>query len=319
MNGILLFQFQKIKNIITTHTSKGSCKEASDYTFSDRRPKNYIKLKQKKKQGNLEFVSQRIRMKCKETDEKHPVKHVNLHHYSHTDHHNLLYEYPCAVQQKIQSKLTAPPHTTYCPAKISLILFVLAVMKCVIGLILREFCALAVGKNVLSNGCNFFDNGLNFNALLSNTTDTNDTNDTTDAAFNTSNFINLRTTIALNSSITFDLTAVSATVATTIQIENKNIFDRETQSLHITPPPAFVFNNIDNGLRVSGAVGYVHDVSLDGIAFDWVVDKKFECFIAGNFYFNNGMCIFAFLGNFSVAKREFLVCFALCQGVYFVS
>ena len=250
-----------------------------------------------------------------------------MHHYSHTEHHNLLYEYPCAVQQEIQlimlSKLTVGVHTTHRPAKISLILFVLAVMGCVIGLISREFGALTVRKNVLIDGCNFFDNGLNFNALLPNIIDTYDT---TGAVYSASNFINLRTTVALNSSITFDLTAVLvALLATTIRIENKDIFDHETQSLHITHQPAcaFVFNNIDNGLRESGAVGYVHDIILDGIldgiAFDWVVDRKLECYVNEKFYFNNGMCIFASLRNFSVARRECFVCFTLCQGVYFVS
>ena len=263
-------------------------------------------------------------MKCKETDKKHLVKHVSLltqnimHHYSHTEHHNLLNEHPCAVQQEIQlrmqSRMTVGAHTTCRPAKISLILFVLAVMGCVIGFILREFGALTVRKNILIDGCNFFDNGLNFNALLPNIIDTNDT---TGAVYITSNFIDLRTTVALTSSITFDLTALAAVIATTIQIENKDIFDRETQSLHITTQPAFVFNNIDNGLRESGAVGYVHDVMLggilDGIAFDWVVDKKFECYVNEKFYFNNGMCIFASLRNFSVAGRECFVCFTLCH------
>ena len=263
-------------------------------------------------------------MKCKETEHVNILTQNIMHHHSHTEHHNLLYEYPCAVQQEIQlrmlSKLTVGAHTTYRPAKISLILFVLAVTACVIGLILREF---GVRKHVLIEGCNFFDNGLIFNALqlLPNIIDTNDT---TGAVYSTSNFINLRTTVTLNSSITFDLTAVlAAIVATTIRIKNKDIFDRETQSLHITPQPAFVFNNIDNGLRQSGAAGYVHDVILhgilDGIAFDWVVDKKFECHVNEKLYFNNGMCIFASLRNFSVARRECFVCFTLCQCVYFVS
>ena len=188
-------------------------------------------------------------------------------------------------------KLTTPPQTTHCPAKILSILFSLAVMGCVIGLILRGFGALTDGQNALINACNFFDNGL-FSALLSNTIHTNDT---PGAGYNTSNFINSRTKIALNYNITFDLTAVSAGVATAIRVENKNIFDCETQSVHITHQVAFVFNNIDNGLRESGVLGYVHNVILDCIAFDWDVDKMVECYVNENFYFNNplsGMCTY---------------------------
>lgn len=181
-------------------------------------------------------------------------------------------------------KLTTRPQATHCPAKILSILFSLAVMGCVIGL--------TVGQNVSINACNFCDNELNFSPLLPNTIDTNDT---TDAAYNTSNFINSRTKIVLNYNITFDFTAILAVVATAIRVENKNVFDCETQSLHITHQPAFVFNNIDNGLRESGVVGYVHNVILDGIAFDWDVDKMLECYVNENFYSNNplsGMCTY---------------------------
>lgn len=73
---------------------------------------------------------------------------------------------------------------------------------------------------------------------------------------------------------------------------------------HPTPQPASAFNNIDNGLCESGVLGYVYDVSWDGIRFDCDVNHTFERYFNANNCFNgtsnpfhnasSGMCIFLF-------------------------
>ena len=156
--------------------------------------------------------------------------------------------------------MTPQPRAKFLPARASFTLIVLAVVRYVIGSIFYEFGVLTVGKNALINGSNVFDTGLNYGALPPNTTS---------AAQNTaSNFTNSFDGFALNKDIAFNLTALpTAAVAPMIRIENENLFDSGPSSPHATQSPqaqtAFVFDNIDNGLRDFGVVGYVYHVTFD--------------------------------------------------------
>ena len=190
------------------------------------------------------------------------------------------------------STMTPQQHTPPRPSKISL-LFVSEIIGCVIGLILREFGVLAVGKNVLIDGFNVFDDEWNSAAL---SPITSDTNDTTGATHNTaSNFANLGATVGINNDIAFDLTAVlpastAAPVATTIRIENANVI-------------------------------------WDRIGFDWNVNDIFEYYFDGiGNAFNNassGMCIFVFFEkillyscNVSMSMLDVNFCQGFTVGVY---
>ena len=186
--------------------------------------------------------------------------------------------HPCAStarRARMPSKMTAPPHTTPCLAKIALIPFVLAVIGYAIGLMSRELHALGVEKIVLIDGYNVFKNGLNSNALSPNTTNTNN---------NISNFTDLYTGIALNNNIKFDLTAVSlaSPVPTIIRIEFENKiylvavhynYGQVQHNHYITSQPALVFSNTDNELLEFDVLGYVYHASLAGIGFDWDVSN----------------------------------------------
>ena len=191
------------------------------------------------------------------------IQHIFHHH--NTKHHKFLL---AQVQQRMLCKMTPQPRTKSLPPRASFLLVVLAVVEYVIGSIFYELCVLTVGKNALINGSNVFDTGLNYGALPPNTIS---------AAQNTaSNFTNSCDGFALNKDIAFDLTALStatAAVAPMIRIENENVFDSGPLSPHATQSPqaqtAFVFDNIDNGLRDFGVVRYVYHVTFDRIGFGW--------------------------------------------------
>ena len=160
----------------------------------------------------------------------------------------------------MQSKITPQPHTTSLPTRISFILFVLAVVIYAIGIISREFSGSTVGQNALINRFSVFDDGLNYDAISSKTTDTNGMMGAAQPGF------------AWNNDTAFYSTAVSrqstaVALVATIRIKNNYIFD---PGLLRSQQPIFVLNNynIDNGRHEFGVlkdVSFMIELELIGI------------------------------------------------------